>query len=41
VELVPEVPTWLSLVVIAGTLAVTTATSLRATRRRAAAGTGS
>jgi tellurite resistance protein TerC len=41
VEAVPEVPTWLSLAVIAGALAVTTATSLRATRRRAAAGTGS
>ena len=37
VELVPEVPTWLSLVVIAGTLAVTTVTSLRATSRRAVA----
>jgi tellurite resistance protein TerC len=41
VEVVPEVPTWLSLAVIAGTLAVTTATSLRSTRRRAVAGTGS
>jgi tellurite resistance protein TerC len=41
VEVVPEVPTWLSLAVIAGTLAVTTATSLRATRHRAALGSGS
>jgi tellurite resistance protein TerC len=41
VELVPEVPTWLSLAVIAGTLAVTTLTSLRVTRRRAAVGAGS
>jgi tellurite resistance protein TerC len=41
VEVVPEVPTWLSLVVIAGTLAVTTVTSLRATRRRVAAAAGS
>jgi tellurite resistance protein TerC len=41
VEVVPEVPTWLSLAVIAGTLAVTTVTSLRSTRRRAVAGTGS
>ena len=41
VELVPEVPTWLSLAVIAGTLAVTTLTSLRATRRRAAVGVAS
>jgi tellurite resistance protein TerC len=41
VEVVPEVPTWLSLAVIAGTLAVTTVTSLRATRRRAAVGAAS
>jgi hypothetical protein len=38
---VPEVPTWLSLAVIGGTLLVTTATSLRATRRRAAVPAGS
>lgn len=41
VEVIPEVPTWLSLVVIAGTLTVTTVTSLRATRRRVAAGRAS
>jgi tellurite resistance protein TerC len=41
VTAIPEVPTWLSLAVIAGTLAVTTVTSLRATRRRAAVGAAS
>jgi tellurite resistance protein TerC len=41
VTAVPEVPTWLSLAVIGGTLLVTTATSLRATRRRAAVPAGS
>jgi tellurite resistance protein TerC len=41
VTAIPEVPTWLSLAVIGGTLAVTTATSLRATRRRAAVPAGS
>jgi tellurite resistance protein TerC len=34
VTAVPEVPTWLSLAVIAGTLAITTAASLAAGRRR-------
>jgi tellurite resistance protein TerC len=41
VEVIPEVPTWLSLVVIAATLVVTTVTSLRATRARAAVAAGS
>ena len=36
---VPEIPTWLSLVVIVAVLAVTTVTSLRHTRRNAPAGT--
>lgn len=36
VHAVPEVPTWLSLAVIAGTLVAVTLTSLRATRRRPA-----
>jgi tellurite resistance protein TerC len=35
---VPEIPTWLSLVVIVAVLAVTTVTSLRHTRRNAPAG---
>jgi tellurite resistance protein TerC len=35
VPAVPEVPTWLSLVLIAGVLAVTTVTSLRSTRKLA------
>jgi tellurite resistance protein TerC len=45
VDVVPEVPTWLSLAVIAGALAGTTLTSLRASRssqrRRAAVGAAS
>jgi tellurite resistance protein TerC len=40
VEVVPEVPIWLSLAVIVGTLLVTTATSLRATRRSGDDGAG-
>jgi tellurite resistance protein TerC len=34
VTAVPEIPTWLSLVVIVGALAVTTVASLTAGRRR-------